>query len=271
MPITPRINCLQWPVDLPRLHHSVAVAYLLKNLLRCNPPGRRRAVLREFAVREHCRARQACSALPPPALLALHGWRRDYLGIRYINPLLPFRAPVGRIAMSAMLRRSPPAMRIAAALLLSCGRLAAAAGIYPYGAELLHESACTAGRPRHTGFRRRDRCVIAWLRQQRGRGMALKRFPVLEPMLNGRVARLASSASSAIGGYDAPFERVDDAQLLFPAAARLSDRHLAHLGTRIAPLCAGATRSGRRVDWCELRPRAIVGHGCYDLTHSSGK
>jgi hypothetical protein len=207
--------------------------------------------------------------LPPVAFFALHVWKADDLGIRYIIPCLPFAHLLGGIALATLVRAPAPALRVAAAA-LAVWIVIAAAGIYPDGLSYFNESACLMDNPAKIGLDGGSRCGIAWLDDSNvDWGEGLKQLGAwLTQNATGRVARLAYFGSFPPQAYDLPLEVMDDSQTWFRPPAGLYAVS-AHLVAHNTALVRGAWARGD--EWmARLAPRAIVGH-CLYVYDISGK
>jgi hypothetical protein len=215
------------------------------------------------------RREKAFVLLPPVAFFALHVWKADDLGIRYIVPCLPFAHLLGGIALATLVRAPGPALRVAAAV-LSVWIVAAAAGIYPDGLSYFNESACLMDNPAKIGLDGGSRCGIAWLDDSNvDWGEGLKQLGVwIDRNAKSRLARLAYFGSFPPQAYDLPLELMDDSQTWFrppPGLYAVS----AHLVAHNTALVRGAWSRGD--EWmARLTPRAIVGH-CLYIYDISGK
>lgn len=238
-----------------------AVAYLLKEplaaiVLAAAGLG---LVLRGngFALRE-----KLFLLLPPTAIFALHVWKADNLGIRYIIPCLPFAHLLGGIALASMLRAPGKGKRIAAAI-LAAWAVAAAAGIYPDGLSYFNESACLLDDPGKLGWDGGSRCGIAWLDDSNvDWGEGLKQLGAwLESNAKGRAAKIGYFGSFPVEAYELPVQPMAGPETWFqpPPGLYAVSAHL------VAHNAALVRRNYARGDLWQVRmpPRAIVGHCLY--------
>ena len=244
----------------PNFSSYFAVAYLLKEPLAAIALA---ALGLFLVVRGKLAARDKLFLIVPPvALFAIHVWKADDLGIRYIIPCLPFAHLLGGIAL-AELFRGQMWMRVAAAA--ACVWVVmAAAGIYPDGLSYFNESACLLNDPKMLGLDGGSRCGVAWLDDSNlDWGEGLKQLQAwMEQNAKGRTARLVYFGSFRPGAYESlAVEQMSPEDTFFrppPGLYAVS----AHIVAHNTALVRHGDAAGD--EWMQrLPPRAIVGHCLY--------